>query len=69
MDPLQARLAAAEHETELLRQQVAVLAAERDQFKKLYLSELAKDVPVLSREKLDKATPTGQWFRGTNTLR
>src|SRR6476660_4453949 len=62
MDPLQARLNAAEHEADQLRQEVAKLAAERDQFKKLYLVELARNSPDLTQADLDAAIPTGPWF-------
>ena len=62
MDPLHERLKAAEQEAEQLRQQVAELAAERDQYKKLYLVELARNVPDLTQADLDAAVPTGPWF-------
>ncbi len=62
MDPMQVRLTAVEQEAEQLRQQVAALAAERDQFRKLYLGELARNVPEVSQADLDAALPTGPWF-------
>jgi hypothetical protein len=62
MDPLQARLNAAELEANQLRQEVTKLAAERDQFKKLYLVELARNSPDLTQADLEAAIPTGPWF-------
>jgi phage shock protein A len=62
MEPTQAKLAAAEEELERLRQQVAAVSAERDQFKQLYLGEIARNAPEVTQDDLDKAIPGGPWF-------
>lgn len=45
-----------------LRQQVAALTEERDAFKKLYLSELAKNLTEVTPAEIGTAIPTGPWF-------
>jgi hypothetical protein len=45
-------------DAESLRQQVAALTEERDAFKKLYLSELAKNLTEVSPSEIAAAVPT-----------
>ena len=49
-------------DAESLRQQVAALTEERDAFKKLYLSELAKNLTEVKPTDIADAVPTGPWF-------
>lgn len=62
MDPIQEKLAAAEAEAERLRQQVDALTIERDELKKLYLGELARQATEPSQSELAAAIPHGPWF-------
>ncbi len=60
-DPMLKRLdqllAESLRETERLRRQVADVQQERDQYKKYYLEELAKNAPELTPEDLANAVP------------
>lgn len=60
--PLEAQLAEAVREAERLRQQLAALAAERDEFKKLYLWELARNAPPVTQADIDSAVPLRPWL-------
>jgi hypothetical protein len=62
MEPIREKLAAAEEELERLRQQVVAVSAERDQFKQLYLGEIARNAPEVTQADLNNAVPVGPWF-------